>query len=146
MVLLGVQYFEQCRRRIATEVRADLVDFIEHEHGIVAACLVNALNDAARHRAHVGAAMSADFRFVMNAAKAHADELAAQRPRDGLAQRCFSNSRRTDEAEDRAFAVLLQLADRKVFDDALFDLFQPVVIRVQDRLGLLQVQIVFRRL
>ena len=146
MVLFRIQHFKQCGRRIAAEVRADLVDFIEHEHGIVAARLVDALNDAARHRAHVGAAMSADFRFVVNATKAHADELAAQRARDGFAQRRLADSRRADEAEDRAFAVLLELADRKVFDDALLDFLQAVVIRVQDPLGFLEIQIVFRRL
>ena len=103
-VLFGIEHFEQRRRRIAAEVRADLVDFVHHEHRIVGSRLMNALNDASRHRADVGAAVTADFGFVVNAAQTHAHELASKRPRDRFAQRCLADARRTDEAEDRALA------------------------------------------
>ena len=80
MILLGVENLEQGRRRIAAKVRADLVDFIHHENRIVGSRLMDALNHASGHGADVRAAMAANFRFVVNAAQAHAHELPAERP------------------------------------------------------------------
>ena len=142
-VLLRVEDFEQCRRRIAAEVGADLVDFIHHEHRIVGSGLMNALNDASRHRADIRAAMTADFRFIVHAAQAHAHEFAAERTRDGLAQRSLSDARRADEAEDRALRVFLELANGEMFDDAFLDLLEAVVIFIEDFLRFFQIEIVF---
>ena len=35
MVLLRIKDFQQRGRRVASEIRPDLVDFVEHEYGIV---------------------------------------------------------------------------------------------------------------
>jgi len=35
MILLGVKDFQQCGRRVSTEIRADLVNFVKHEYGVV---------------------------------------------------------------------------------------------------------------
>ena len=37
VVLSWIEDLQRCRRRIATEVAAHLVDFIEHQHRIVGA-------------------------------------------------------------------------------------------------------------
>ena len=68
MILFRVQDLEQRRRRIAAKVRADFVDLIEHEHGIVRPGLFDPLDDAAGKRPHVGAPVAAHFRFVAHAA------------------------------------------------------------------------------
>ena len=47
-----------------------------------------------------------------------------------------------DEAEQRALGLLLELAHGQVLDDALLDLLEPVVVLVEDLLGLLQVEVV----
>ena len=135
---------------IAPPVVAELVDFIQHEDRVVGAGPTNRLDDAARHRADVGAAVSADFRLVAHAAERHPGQLSSQRPCDRLRQTRFADARRPDEAEDRlavefggaalAFGgghLPLQLAHRQVLENAVLDLLQIVVILVQDlaRLG-----------
>jgi hypothetical protein len=69
VVLLGVEDLEQRRRRIAAEVVPDLVDLVEHEHGVGRARLLHALDDLARERADVGAAVTADGGLVVHAAE-----------------------------------------------------------------------------
>ena len=99
----------------------------------------NALNDLARQRADVRPAVAADFRFIVHAAQSDAHELAAHRARDGFAERSFAHARRPDEAQDRSLHPRLQLLHRQVIQDAFLDLFQVVVILVQNVLRLLDV-------
>ncbi len=61
-VLLGVEHLQHGRRRVALDSCAHLVDFVEHHHAIARAGLADRLDDIARHRADIGAAMAADFR------------------------------------------------------------------------------------
>ena len=111
-VLLRIERFQQRRSRIAAEVAAQLVDFVEHEDRIVGLRAANALDDLSRQGADVGAAMSADFGLVVHAAQRHAHELAAQRPRDGFAQRGLAHARRSDETQDRPLHTRLQARAR----------------------------------
>ncbi len=69
VVLLRIEHFEECRRRIAAEVHRHLVDFVKEEHGIDRAGLLHPLNDLTGERADVRAAMSADLCFIANAAE-----------------------------------------------------------------------------
>src|SRR5207302_7533162 len=124
------------------KIGADLVDFIHHENRVVRAGLMNTLNDPARHRTDVSPAMAADFGFVMDAAQTHPHELPAESARNGFAKRSLADARRSDEAKDRAFGVFLQLAHGKMFDDSILDLFKPVVIFIENLLGLFQIEIV----
>ena len=64
--------------------------------------LTQALDDAAGHRAHVRAPVSADVRFVARATQRDAHVLAAQRARDRLRDRRLADAGRTDEEQDRA--------------------------------------------
>src|SRR6266540_7048012 len=146
VVLLGVKDLEERRARVAAEVRADLVDLVEHEHGVDLPRVLHVLQDAARQRAHVGAAVPADLRLVTDAAERHADELAAHRPRDGLAQAGLADAGRSDEAQDRRAQVLRELAHGHVLDDPVLHLGQAVVILVEDLRGGLDVPVVARGL
>ena len=127
----GIEHFHQRRGRIAAEIHGHLVHFIEHEHRIHGAGLSHHLDDLAGQRADVGAAMAADFGFVAHAAQRHAHELASRGAADRRGQRSFAHARRPEEAENRAFRILHQLADGEIFEDALLDLFQAVVILVR---------------
>ena len=82
-------------------IAAQLVDLVEHQHRIVDAGPAHRLNDPARHRADVGAAMAAQLGLVVHAAQAEPLELAAQRPGDRLAERRLADAGRADEAQDR---------------------------------------------
>ena len=76
--------------------------------------------------------MPADLGFVAHAAERDADELALHGARDRLAERGLADAGRADEAQDRPFHVAFELPHREVFDDALFDLVEIVVILVED--------------
>src|SRR5438132_3305224 len=69
MVLRWVEHLQQCRRRITAPVVADLVDLIEHDHGITRARLFESTRDPARECPDVGPPVSADLGFVVNAAE-----------------------------------------------------------------------------
>ena len=86
LVLFRVQHFEQCRGRITAEIGGHLVDFVEHEDGVLSAGLLHHLDYLAGERANIGTAMAADFRFIANAAERHAHELAASGLGDGHAE------------------------------------------------------------
>ena len=141
VVLLRVQRLEQRRGRIAAEVAAQLVDLVEHDHRVVGFGAANALDDLARQRADVGAAMTANLRLVVHAAQRDALELAAQRARDRAAQAGFAHARRSDKAEDRPLHVGLEFEHAQVVEDAVLHLLQLVVILVEDLLGLADVDL-----
>ncbi len=84
VVLLRVEHLEQRRARVAAEVHADLVDLVEHEDRVVRAAGLDVLDDPAGQRADVGAPVTADLGLVVDAAEAHAHELAAHGPGDDL--------------------------------------------------------------
>ena len=144
-VLLRVEHLEQGRGRVAPEVHADLVDLVEHEHGVVRAAGLDALDDPARERADVGAPVAADLRLVVDAAEAHARELAAHRLGDRLAERRLADAGRAHEQEDRAADRVREAAHREVLEDALLDLLEAVVVLVEDLGGLPDVQPVVGR-
>ena len=102
--------------------------------------LADALDDPAGQGGDISAAVAADLGLVVHAAQADADELAAQRLGDALAQRGLAGAGRPGEAEDRALHVLLQLADRQVLEDPLLDLLQVVVVGVEDLAGPAEVE------
>ena len=139
VVLLGVEHLQQGRSRVTTEVLAHLVDFVEQEERIAHADLGDALQDLARHRADVGAAVATDLGLVTHAAQGHAHELAVGGTRDGLTQRGLAHARRSDQAQDRGLHLVDALLHREVFEDALLDLLQPVVVLVEHLLGMGQV-------
>ena len=142
VVLFRVQDLQERGRGIATKVRADLVHLVHHEDRIVGAGLLDALDDAAGHGADIRPAVAPDLGLVPDAAQRDPHELPSQRPRDGLAQGGLADPGRPDEAEDRPLHFLLHLADGEVLQDPLLDLFQVVVVFVQNLRGRLDVEVV----
>ena len=67
-VLFRIECFKQCRSRITAEIRADLVDFVQQHQRVVDADFADGFNEAAWHSTDVGAAVAADFSFIMDAA------------------------------------------------------------------------------
>src|SRR5690606_3335307 len=110
-VLLGVEDLEQRGGGIAAEVAPELVDLVEHEHGIARAGLAEAAQDLAGHRADVGAPVAADLGLVVHAAERDAGELAAERARDRPAEGGLADAGRPHEAEDRPLDLRLEAID-----------------------------------
>ena len=86
--------------------------------------------------------MAADFRLVTHSAQRDAHELAPGGARDRFSERSLADARRPDQAQDRALHLADQGLHREVFEDALLDLFQPVMIFLEDALGFLDVELV----
>ena len=103
--------------------------------------LAQALDDLTRHRADIGAAMAANFGLIAHTAQRHADKFASRRAGDGFSKRCLANPRRSDKAQDRAFQFGGAFLHGKIFKDALLDLFQAVMVRVQNGLGARQINV-----
>src|SRR5439155_15675166 len=134
-ILLRIEHFQQGRGRIAAPIGADLIDLVEQEERVRRFRLLHALQDLARHRTDIGAAVAADLGLVAHAAQGHPDEVAPGRPRHRFAERRLADARRADQAQDRALHFLHALLDGEVFEDAFLDLFQPEMVGVQDALG-----------
>ena len=141
VVLRRVEHLEQRRRRVAAEVRADLVDLVEQHDRVHRAGLGDRPDDAAGQRADVGAPVAADLGLVAHAAEGDADELAAERAGDGLAQRRLADAGRADErehgaraaaADDLQAALGATAAHGEVLDDAVLHVVEAVVVGVED--------------
>ncbi len=130
-VLFGVQHLEQCRRRVAPEVLAHLVDLIQEDQRVGGLGLLKRLDDLAGHRPDIGPPVAADLGFVAHAAKADADELTPRGFRHAAPKRGLADARRADEAEDRAFQLGRAGLHGQIFDDAFLDLFQTEVVGIQ---------------
>src|SRR3546814_3511533 len=73
-------------------------------------------SDLAGHRTDVGAAMTADLRFVTHTAERHAHELAIDCIRDRAPERSLADAGRADEAQDRPLQLFHPRLHRQVFD------------------------------
>ena len=104
VVLRWIQHLEQCRSGVAPQILPQLVDLIEHEHGIPSADLLQRLDDPPGKRADVGSPMPADLRLVPHAAQGDAPELAADGSRHGLAEGGLAHAGRAHEQQDGALA------------------------------------------
>src|SRR6185369_16719292 len=139
-VLLWIEYLEQGRRGVAPPIAAKLVDLVQHEDRIVGSRPPDGLDDPAGHRTDIGAPVATDLGLVPNAAKRHAGHLPAKRTGDGLGQARLADTRRTDETEDRfpvldlSFSLLglrlLQLLDGQIFENAVLDLLEAIVVLI----------------
>ena len=143
VVLLGVEDFQEGRGGVSPVVGADLVHFVQHEDRVVRAGLPEALEDSAREGADIGPAVAADLRFVVNPSERGADEVSPHGPGNGAAQGGLPDAGRSDEAEDGPLGTLCEFADGQVLKDSLLDLFEIVVVLVEDLLRLLDVDVVF---
>jgi hypothetical protein len=101
-----------------------------------------ALDDPARHGAHVGAAMAADLRLVAHAAERRPHEVAPHGTGDRAPERGLADARRPDEAQDRALRLGRELAHREVLEDAVLHLLEVVVVVVEDPARLAQLELV----
>ena len=144
-VVLGrVEHLEQRRRRVAAEVRTDLVHLVEQHDRVHRARLADGADDPAGEGSDVGPPVPADLRLVPDAAQGDPDELTVHGPRDRFAQRGLADAGRADQgehgagtpaADDPHAPVRAALAHGQVLDDALLDVVQPGVVLVQDAPG-----------
>ncbi len=132
VVLLGVKDFKKGRRRVSPEIDAHLVHLVQEKDGVDRSRLFHELDYLSRQRPDVGPPVAPYLGLVPHAAQGNPHELPPQRPGDRLGKGRFPHARGADEAENRAFQLVHQLADGEVLEDALLGLFEPVVVLVED--------------
>src|SRR6266478_6410198 len=89
--------------------------------------------------------MTTDFRFIANAAQRQAHKLASQSARDRAAERGLTSAWRADEAQNGTLGIGLEFAYGQELKDTLLDLLEVVVIFVEYRAGVLDVEVIFGR-
>ena len=158
-VLLWVQHLKQRGRRVTSKVRPQFVYFVEHEDRVPGFHPPQRLDDTTRQRADVGTAVATDLRFVTHAAQRLADKLTSQRPCNRLPQAGLARAGWPDKTEDDPLplapdqvgrllllplllALLPQSTHRQVFQDALLDIVQVVMVFVEHLPGVRDIQIV----
>ncbi len=142
VVLRRVEHLEQRGGRISAPVGADLVDLVEHDHRVHRPRVAESADEPARERADVGPTVASDLRLVADPSERHADELPSGSTCDRLADGRLAGAGRADEREDRAGAAVLldaallaQLRDRDVLDDAVLHVVEPGVVGIEHFTG-----------
>ena len=86
--------------------------------------------------------MTADLGFVPHAAQTDAHIFAAKAFGDGARNTGLANARRAYQTDDLCLHVRCQLAHGQHFQNAVLDLFQAVVVPIQNLLGAVDIQII----
>ena len=141
-VLLGVEHFQKGRLGVSLHIPADLVDFVKDDDRVARARVAQALDDAAGQGADIGAPVAADFGLVMDAAKRDALELSAEGPGYGSAEAGLADAWRAGEAHDGPTRFGFELVNAEELQNAVLDLVEAVVIRVQGLPGIFDVEVV----
>ena len=88
--------------------------------------------------------MAADLRLIADAAERNADIVSAERFRDRFRDRGLADTGRADETDDLAGQLRLHDADTHGFEDALLDALQSVVVAVELRGCLADIELFLR--
>ena len=136
-VLLGVKDLKQRRTRIPLVVTAQLVDFVNQNQAVAAASLNQGVDDAARHGADIGSAVAANICLITHAAQRKPCVFAPHATRNGPRHRRFADARRADQTEDLALDFACHAFNGEKLQDALLDLFQTIMVGIEDFLRLL---------
>src|SRR5690606_20165868 len=144
-VVLGrVQHLQQARGGVAGAPDGELVPLVEEDPRVHRAGLPDGPDDPARHGADVRTPVAADLSLVANTAQRHPGEVAAERPRDRLAEAGLADTRRADQGEygagaatpdDVQPAACAAVSDREVLEDAVLHVGEAGVVGVQYRPG-----------
>mmetsp|Transcript_28790 Transcript_28790/g.73373 ORF Transcript_28790/g.73373 Transcript_28790/m.73373 type:complete len:463 (+) Transcript_28790:906-2294(+) len=139
-VLLGVQQLQQRGRGVARVAAPQLVDLVDQHQRVGGLRVLEALHHLAGHGAHVRAPVALDLGHVVQAAHAEAVVRTLERVGDGAADGRLAHARRAHQAQDLALRRPPQRRHRDELQDAVLDVLQPVVLRVQHRARMAQVE------
>ena len=142
-ILLRVQRLQQRRGGVALIILAELIHFVQQNQRVLAFRFDHGGDDAAGHRADIGAAVAADLGFIVYAAQRHAHVVAPRGGGDALGHRGLAHAGRACEADDLPLQVGGDHQSCQHFGDALLHVLQAVVVALQRLRRLRQVFILF---
>ena len=144
-VVLGrVEHLQQGRGGVTAVVTAQLVDLVQQHDRVHRPGLAHSSHDTARKGADIGAAVAADLGLVTHPAERHADELASEGPRYGLAERGLADPGRPNEREHGTGAAsthdlkatgLTAAADGEVLHHPVLHVLEAFVVGIQHLAG-----------
>ena len=117
-------------------ISGKLIHLIQQKNGVFRADVSQALDNAARHCADIGAAVPPDFRLIAYASQRCPHELPAGGLRHRTGQGGLADAGRPHQAKNRCPLIFCQLLYCQIIQDTILDLRQPIMITVQDFLGL----------
>src|SRR5438034_11407331 len=119
-ILRGIEDLQQRSGRVALKTSAELVDFIQHEDGISTACFSYSLNNITGEGPDIGTPMPPNIRLIVDPTKTLSHEFTIHALSDTLLEGCLSDSRATDEAQDRQFSLQHEFTAREQYTNALY--------------------------
>src|SRR5262245_7256507 len=111
-VLRRLQDIQQRCRSFTVQTSACLVDFIQHKDRVLGSGFPNPLDNIARERADISAAVSTDLCLVVDTTKTLAYEFSVHSSSDALPERRLSDTGRTDKTQDWTFSMGYQFTNR----------------------------------
>ena len=144
VVLRAVKHLQHCGSRVTPHVACELIDLVKQQHRVHGTGLPHGCDHAPGHRADVGAAVAADLRLIMDAAKAHAHEFPSEGAGDGFRNGGLSHARRADKAEDLPGDLPRKAGNGNVLQDAFLHLFEAVMILIQHSARMGKVKVILR--
>ena len=141
-VLLGIEYFKQCRSGIALKVGTNFVYLIEYKDRIALLGFGYGLHNAAGHSTYIGATVTTYLGLIVKTAQRNAHILTMNGTCYTLTQRCFTYSGRAVKTQNRSMREVGKFHHSKMLNDAFFDLFESIMVFIENGSGLLEVYIV----
>ena len=135
LVLFRVQHFQKRRRSIPFIITAHLIDLVQQHQWIFYPGPFEAVNDPSRQSTDIGPAVSPDLRLVPDTSQTNSHVFLLQGAGHGSGDGSLSCPRRTYQTYDGCFAFGVQLSDCKEFKNPLLDLFQSIMVLIQNLLG-----------
>ena len=142
IVLFRVQNFQHSRRRIATMIATQLVDFIQYNNRIGRFSLHQALDNSSWHSTDVCLTMTTDFGFIMDTSQRHSHIFTLKSCSNRSTKRSLTHTRRAIQTNDRRLHVVFQFQYSQMFQDAFLYLFQTIVVLVQGLFCILNAEII----
>ena len=132
MILLGIQNLQQRSTGVTPVVGTHLVDFVQKQHGIAAACLSHGGHNPAGHGTHIGLPVATDIRLVMDAAQRDPCHFPVQALGNGIGNRGFTHAGRADQTENLGRHGRCHLANRDGLQNPLLHLFKTEMVLLQN--------------
>ena len=143
-VLLRVKHFKKRRRRIALEITAGLVNFIEQQHRVRRSRTLDSINNTSGHSSYIRTAMPTNLCLVVQTTERHTLILTSERLRYRLTKRGLAYAGRTDKAYNRRTTFRRVHHHRKLLEYAFLYFFKAIVILVKNPFGCLKIGVQFR--
>src|SRR5690606_32238765 len=123
---------------------SNLVDFVDENERVLCLALLQGLDDSSGESSNISPSVTLDFSNVGKTSDTESVKLAVKSASYRFSNRSLSDTGWSDKAKDLALYATAKLSDSNELKDPVFDIFETVVILIEDSHGVLDV-VVFGR-